>query len=266
MITATSADGTSVRAFDDGQGPVIIVLHPGLDDGSSWKKVAARLSLRFRVVRLQRRPYRLDITTGSPPSIAQEVDDVLAVAKVIGEPILLVGHSSGGVVALEVMVASPSTVAGAVIYEPPVVTGPPLGGAALRRARAAVAAGKPGTAMAIFMRDIAQLPWLTARLAGVFVALHPRLRAFAPRMLDDTEAIDRLGVRLDVYARIGVSTVLLGGDRGPPHAGERIDALARVLPRVERVVVLHGQGHFANLRAPDEVARVIEDLADKVLR
>lgn len=70
VITTTSADGTNVLAIDEGQGPVILILHPGSDDGSSWAKVAARLSSRFRVVRLRRRPYRLAITTDSPFSIA----------------------------------------------------------------------------------------------------------------------------------------------------------------------------------------------------
>ena len=60
-------------------------------------------------------------------------------------------------------------------------------------------------------------------------------------------------------------TVLLGGDRSPAHLGQRLDALARVLPRAERVV-LHGQGHDAHRGAPDRVARVVEGLADKVLR
>lgn len=182
----------------------------------------------------------------------------------IGEPVLLVGHSSGGVVALEAMVASPSTFVGAVLYEPPVAIGPPLGGEALARAEAAVTAGKPGKAMAIFIRDIVRMPPLIARIVRVVAAVQPKLRAFVPRQLGDVEAIDRLGVRLDAYAGIEVPTVLLGGDRSPPHLGERIDALARTLPRAERVV-LHRQGHGAHLRAPGDVARVIETLADKVL-
>jgi pimeloyl-ACP methyl ester carboxylesterase len=65
MITAISADGTDVRAFEDGQGPVILVIHPGLDDGRSWKKVARRLAGRFRVVRIVRRHYRVDIPAAS---------------------------------------------------------------------------------------------------------------------------------------------------------------------------------------------------------
>jgi pimeloyl-ACP methyl ester carboxylesterase len=264
MLTTTSADGTSVRAFDEGRGPVILVLHGGMDDGQSWSNVAARLSRRFRVVRLHRRQYRLDITTGSPCSIAQEVDHVLAVPKLIDQPALVVGHSSGGVVALEAMAASPSSFAGAVLYEPPVVIGPPLGGEALGRARAELAAGRPGRAMAIFLRDIVRVPPLFAWMAGVFVAIRPRWRAFVPCQLDDAEAIDQLGVRLDAYARIEVPTVLLGGDRSPAHLGERLDALQRVMPCCERVV-MRGRGHDAHLRAPDELARIIMDRAGKVL-
>lgn len=158
MITTTSADGTTVLAADEGRGPAVLVLHPGSDDGRTWGKVAGLLAARFRVVRLHRRQYRLDLTAGSPFSIAQEVDDVLAVAKVTGEPVLLVGHSSGAVVALEALVASPSTFAGAVLYEPALVIGPPLGGEAVKQARAALAAGKPGRAMVIWLRDVIRLP------------------------------------------------------------------------------------------------------------
>jgi pimeloyl-ACP methyl ester carboxylesterase len=267
MVTTTSADGTDVRAIDQGQGPVILIVHPGLDDGRSWEKVAARLAGRFRVVRLHRRRYRLDLPGGRPCSITQEADDVAAVAEAIGEPLLLVGHSSGAVVALEALVAAPAAFAGAVLYEPPIVIGPPLGGEThtLQRAEAAIAAGRPGRAIAIFLRDLALLPPLIARLVGVFVANDHRMRALAPRQIDDVAAINQLGVRLDTYERIDVPVVLVGGDRSPAHLGERLDALARALPRAEPVV-LHGQGHNANLGAPDQIARVVGTLADQVLR
>jgi len=73
------------------------------------------------------------------------------------------------------------------------------------------------------------------------------MRALAPRQIDDAPV------------------VLVGGDRSPAHLGERLDALARALPRAEPVV-LHGQGHNANLGAPDRIARVVETLADQLLR
>ncbi len=292
MITLTTADGTDVRAFDEGHGPVILVVHPGFDDGKSWGKVAARLSGRFRVVRIVRRQYRLDRPAPVPYSIAREAGDVLALAADIGEPMVIVGHSSGGVVALEALAAAPAaTFAGAVLFEPPVAIGPPPGGEApgdqapgdqargaeehgsgaagrktpegepLDRARAAVAAGQPGKAMQIFVRDVVGMPAPYAWAVRPLVAVIPRLRALAPRQISD---LDGVGLRLDVYARIETPTVLLGGERSPAHLGERLDALAAVMPHAEKVVLAR-RDHSAHLKAPDEVARVIETLADRVL-
>jgi pimeloyl-ACP methyl ester carboxylesterase len=78
MITAIAADGTDVRAFDEGAGPVVLVIHPGLDDGRSWGKVAEHLAPRFRVVRVVRRHYRLDLPAAGGYSISGEVEDIQA--------------------------------------------------------------------------------------------------------------------------------------------------------------------------------------------
>ncbi|TYB59870.1 alpha/beta hydrolase [Nonomuraea sp. PA05] len=265
ILTAKAADGTQARATDGGGGtPAVLVLHPGLDDGASWAAVAARLAAHHRVVRLHRRRYRLDLDRQTPCTVAQEVEHTLAVAEAMGGgPVVLAAHSSGAVIALEAMVAAPSAFAGAVLYEPPVVIGPPLGGPdgeVHRRARAAIAAGRPGRAMRIFVRDTVRMSGWVALLSGLFVAVAPRMRALAPRQIEDNAAMDALGVRLDAYARIAVPVVLLGGDRSPAHLGERLDALERVLPGARRVL-LTGQGHAAHAKAPDRVAEVVAGLA-----
>ena len=265
MITAQAADGSRVRAFDEGHGPAVLILHGGIDDGSSWRRVAVRLAPRFRVLRLHRRQYRPDLKTGSACTMAEEVEHVTALVHAIGQPMVIVGHSSGAVLALEALVATPAAYAGAVLYEPPCVIGPPLGGEALARAQASIAAGKPGTALAIFLREIVRAPAWAALLSKLVVALSPRIRRMARHQIDDCAAIDQLGNRLDTYAEITVSIVLLGGDRSPAHLGERLDALERVLPNTQRVV-LHGQGHAANALAPGRVADVIAGFADTVLR
>ncbi|WP_236794927.1 alpha/beta fold hydrolase [Amycolatopsis sp. GM8] len=254
----------TVRYLDEGSGEPIVILPGGMNDPGDWKAVAARLTARFRVVRVHRRQYRTDQDFGRPVTMADEVEDVLAVTKEIGRPVLLVGHSSGAVLALEALVAAPERFAGAVLYEPPVVVGEPLGGEALERARAAVAAGKPGKALEIFLRDIVRMPAWLAVLARLAVLIVRTLRPRVARQIDDADAIDALGVRLDAYAQLQIPAVLLRGDRSPDHLRERTEALARVLPRVERVVVLPGQAHGANDRAPAKVARVIEDFAGKL--
>jgi len=262
-ITAIAADGTDVRAFDEGHGPVVLVIHPGLDDGRSWEKVAAQLSPRFRVVRIVRRHYRMDVAADGY-SISREVGDVLALAEAIGEPMVVAGHSSGAVVALEALAASPGTFAGAVLFEPPVATGPPdpAGSAALARANAAVAAGKPGEAAQIFIRDIVGMPAVSARMLRLLVIILPRLRALIPRQISD---LDGVGLRLDAYAQITTPAVLLGGERSPAHLAKSLDALAAVMPDAVRVT-LPRRDHFAHRKAPAEVARVIEDLARRVMR
>lgn len=268
MDTTTSADGTDVRVHDEGRGPVILLVGPGLDDGTRTAKLAGVLATRFRVLRLHRRQYRLDLkAAGGPCSIAREVEDVLAVAAAVGEPVIVYGHSSGGVVALEALAASPSSFAGAVVFEPAAVIGAPLAGArgeVITRSRAALAAGRPGTALTIFMRDTVGLPPWQAWPAGALTALVPRYRRLVPAQIDDLDALDHLGVRLDVYARITVPTLLLGGDRSPAHLADRLDAIAHVMTHAERVV-MRGRDHGADLKAPKQVARVIATFADKVL-
>ncbi len=121
--------------------------------------------------------------------------------------------------------------------------------------------------MAIFSRGAVELPRWQAGLAGTAVALTPKYRRLVPCQLDSLDALDQLGVRLDTYAKIEVPTVLLGGGsrRNPAHIRKRLDAVQRVLPHAQRVV-MPKRDHGADLKAPKEVARVIETLADKVLR
>ncbi|MET8158029.1 alpha/beta hydrolase [Sphaerisporangium sp. NPDC005289] len=272
MLVTTSADGTDVRAYDEGKGPAVVLLGPGLDDGTRCRRLAGVLATRFRVLRPHRRQYRMDLKPdprlgGSPCTIAEEVQDVMALVRAVGEPVVLYGHSDGGVVALEALAASPSSFAGAVVYEPAAVIGPPLSGEdghILTQARAALAAGRPGKAMAVFLRGSVGMPGRQASLAGLAVALIPRYRRLIPGQLDSLDALDRLGVRLGTYATIKVPTVLLGGDRSPAHLGERLDAIERVMPHAERVI-MRGRDHGADLRDHEQVAGIIQRLADKVL-
>ncbi len=84
MAMVQSADGTEVITVDEGSGSVILVLHGGLSDESAWAKVAARLVDRFRVIRIRRRLYRLELPADPSTAYAREVEDVLAVARTLG--------------------------------------------------------------------------------------------------------------------------------------------------------------------------------------
>ncbi|OJF11397.1 hypothetical protein BG844_26585 [Couchioplanes caeruleus subsp. caeruleus] len=57
--------------------------------------------------------------------------------------------------------------------------------------------------------------------------------------------------------------LLIGGDRSPRHLGERLDALERVLPRARRML-MHGQGHNAERRAPGRLAAAIAGFMEEL--
>ncbi len=261
-MTHTSAAGTEVKTFAQGTGPTILIVHGGMDDGSSWQKVAGILAVRFRVARVVRRQYRTDLPPLEPYSMDAEVDTVLTVAANLAEPMIIVGHSSGGVVVLETLLAAPSKFAGAVLYEPPVATGDDTAHDEIfARIRAAVNEDKPGKAMQIFVHEIVGMPASAGLALRAVMAGSAKLRALAPRQLSD---LDGLGVRLGGYASIEVPVLLLGGDRSPAHLGDKLGALAETLPDAERLVMA-GWDHGAQTKAPTEVASAITTFARRVL-
>ncbi len=51
VLHALTGDGAPVQAIDEGQGPALLVVHPGSGDATSWEGVARLLTDEFRVVR-----------------------------------------------------------------------------------------------------------------------------------------------------------------------------------------------------------------------
>ncbi|MCU7724655.1 alpha/beta hydrolase [Actinoplanes sp. KI2] len=239
--------------IDEGRGRAILVLHGGMGDATSWSRVTDRLRDRFRTVRLTRRQYRPDVPR--KVTMADEVAQVREVAAALDHPVL-VGHSSGAVLALEALVADPGLYSGAVLYEPPIVLDEPLGGAKLEPARAAIAAGKPGQALRIFLRDVVRTGPVLAAVAGLVLTAKPEWAARVERQLDDNDAIDALGNRLSAYAKIDLPVLLVGGDKSPAHLRKRLDALRRALPQASRLT-MHGQGHNAERTAPARLAEAV---------
>jgi pimeloyl-ACP methyl ester carboxylesterase len=262
MISTVSADGTTAIATMKGSGPAILIVHPGLDDGTAWRKVSDILSGRFTVLNILRRQYRSDIH--QRVSIDDEVGDVIAICEALQQPVVIVGHSSGGVVSLEALAARPDLFAGAVLYEPPIEMGQRIGGETLDHAVQAIAADKPGKAIQIFTRDMVGLSAVQSRLIRMFVGLSPKLKRLAPRQIADNVALQDLGTRLNTYASIEHPVLLIGGDKSPAHLGDRLDILERTIPHTERVV-LRGQGHSANQRAPRRLADAINEFCNHIL-
>ncbi|GAA1936487.1 alpha/beta fold hydrolase [Kitasatospora viridis] len=258
-----SHDGHPVTALDTGAGPTLLVVHPGGGDVTCWDGVARRLVDDFRVVRIRRRIYLPGAQIALPHSMATEAADIVAVAALLAAPVLLVGHSSGAVAALEAALLAPSAFAGLWLYEPPMPTTEPVAGEAGPRARAAVDRGDLVEAVRIHLRDVVRMP---ADLVDAMLA-DPRTReAFlvhAAAQIADDEALDALGRGIGRFAGLGVPVTFVEGDLSPAHLRERLADLAAVLPH-SRTTTLTGQGHIAHLTAPGALADSIRDAARRL--
>ncbi|MFC0531085.1 alpha/beta fold hydrolase [Phytohabitans kaempferiae] len=105
MPHATSADGTAIgydRLGDE--GPVVVLVSGGLDDGTENIPLGQHLADTFAVIAYRRRG-RGDSGDTQPYAVQREVEDLAAVIDATGGRAHLFGASSGGALALEAAAA-----------------------------------------------------------------------------------------------------------------------------------------------------------------
>ena len=266
-VTAESPDGFVSSAYDQGRGPVtVIIVGGGLDDGRGYARLAGRLSSRYRVLRVIRRQYRADAGRWRPVDVADEASDVVALARTVSPPCYLFGHSSGAVVALEAALAASELFGALAVFEPAIdLVELPLG----RRestvaARRAVDAGRAGQALEIFLRDMVGMPPLVAKLSRI-LALSPRFRSqLIPGQIADQEAVERLGDRLTAYAGITQHVLVVVGTTSPEHLPRRAELLQDKI-RSSDFRRMEGAGHGAPVNQAAEFSQLlITDIEDQL--
>ncbi len=91
-------------------------LHGLVDTLGIWKRLAPALEVRGRVARIDQRGHGESGAPAGPYSRADLAADVVAVLDAEGiEQTILVGHSMGGIVAMETALACPKRIAGLVL-------------------------------------------------------------------------------------------------------------------------------------------------------
>ncbi|MBN8231596.1 alpha/beta hydrolase [Corallococcus macrosporus] len=251
----TSADGTSLSYFRQGQGPALVWVHGTLSTWDDWRDVASRLSPRFTNFVLERRG-RGASADGTAYALEREVEDVLALMQEAGPGASLFGHSLGAILALEAATRRPP--ARLVLYEPPFPV-------SQRIARESV--------------DLVRTTWkregpdaaLVAAQHHIFRMLKPeQLEAFrqTPQwakqlgmmetFLREVSAVADLPLGVDRFSAVDTKTLVLLGSQSP-HVllVEPAHALAKTLPQVS-LRVLPGQGHVAHVTAPALLASEVE--------
>lgn len=255
---ALSHDGTEIGARMHGQGPPLILVHGGVGNGeTSWRFLVPLLSRHFTCYCMSLRGRGLSMENPDQ-STGRLEDDIIAMADSIGEPILLMGHSSGGALALGAATRAAHVVAIAA-YEPalPELSEEIRGryADAFARMRDAAAEGRLTDAATIALEDCAlanddELATMAnagvAELLALNVPVHVRDHQFVDYRLLDSPSLERLTMPI----------LLLHGERSHPFYTDVVRHLAEQLPavHVRRIV---GAGHMGPLLASGAVAEEV---------
>lgn len=254
METVTSRDGTPIAYYRAGSGPPLVLVHGTSGVYTRWAPVLPALEERFAVYAIDRRGRG---ESGDSPTYAieREFEDVAAVVDAIGEPAHLLGHSFGGILALEAALLT-ENIRRLVLYEGiPIPDVPPFPEGTTERLQALLDAGDREELLTTFYLEVVRvapdeidrfrsLPEWAARLASAHTL---------PREMC---AIEEYYFDPQRFQDFPTPTLLLRGGASPPFVKTASEAMNKILPK-SQIAVLSEQGHIAYQTAPDLFVREV---------
>lgn len=246
--TVVSADGTRIAYDRQGDGPALIIVPAALSTRSSdhhARGLMDQLADRFAVYFYDRRG-RGDSTDTAPYAVEREIEDVAAVAAAAGGEAYAFGISSGGGLALRAAEARPE-ITKLAVYEPPYITDdsrPPLPADYVEQLDRAVAEGRRGDAVEIFMTQAIGIPaeYLAPMKADPsWAAMESVAHTISHdgRIVRDAMKGEPLPAE---WAKISTPTLVVSGGDGEAFMQRSARELADLLPNAEHRI-LPGQSH-----------------------
>jgi pimeloyl-ACP methyl ester carboxylesterase len=235
-----SQDGTSIAVWRSGEGPPLILVHGAAADHNRWAPVLPALEERFTVLAIDRRG-RGQSGDADDYAIECEYKDVAAVVEWAGEGVNVLGHSYGGICALESALLTDG-ISQLVLYEPPMgfLASPPD---VVDRLQQLLEDGKRDELVAFFMAEVAGLPTDQVELLRSLPAWEARL-AVAHTIPREERASREYAFDPNRFRELDVPTLFLQGGDSPAPFDAAGKAVQEALPDC-RVVVMPGQRHAA---------------------
>lgn len=252
----TSQDGTQIAVECAGAGPNLLIVHGGTGDRKRWHPLLPLFAKSFKVCAMDRRGHGQS-QPGTNYTLRKDSEDVVAVVNSRGGPVFVLGHSIGGVAALESALLTPK-ISKLALYEPPLQD---LNHSAVAdRMERLIQAGEREQALIMFFRDIVMMspeeietvrsrPVWPERVAGIDVQIR-EIRSLSKYRFNTTR-----------IREIRVPTLLLTGSKTrSPQLKQAITSLVNTLPN-RTLVILEGEEHNAMDTIPqkfaDEVTRFL---------
>jgi pimeloyl-ACP methyl ester carboxylesterase len=248
----SSKDGTRIAVECTGTGPNLLIVHGGTGDRNRWKPLLPLFASHFTVCAMDRRGHG-ESEVGPNYRLGKESEDVAAVVNSRPGPVFVLGHSIGGVWALEAAFLT-NKISKLVLYEPPLQDLDH--NSVADRMEKMIQAEDREQALVTFLRDIVmispdeiasmkqQASW-PGRVAGIDIQIR-EIRVLSKYRFDAKR-----------MTALEVPTLLLTGSKtASPQLKQAINSLMETLPK-RTLVVFEGQEHNAMDRIPREFAEAV---------
>ena len=217
-----------------------MLIHGAAADHNRWAPVLPALEQRFTVFAVDRRG-RGQSGDANDYALEREFEDVVAVVESTGEAVTVLGHSYGGICALEAALLT-DRIRKLILYEPPMgyLASPPH---VVDRLHALLDAGRRDELLAFFMQEVAGLPPDQVELLRSLPAWEARLDA-ADTLPREERTSREYVFDQSRFRDLNVPTLYLQGGDSPDAFKAAGEAVRAALPDC-RVVVMPGQRHAA---------------------
>ena len=255
MNKIPSKDGALLAYQRTGVGSPLVLVHGTGGSSARWAPILPALEEHFSLYALDRRG-RGDSGDAPDYALEREFEDVASVINSIGQSVNLLGHSFGGICALEAALLTPQ-VHKLILYEPPIpVEGVPIyPDGVIEHLDTLLAAGDRLGVLTTFMREVVRMPSHEFELFRASPAWPARVAA-AHTLPRELRAQERYRFTAGRFSGLSTPTLLLVGGDSPAFFKVAIEVVEAALPN-SRTVVLPGQQHIAMDTAPDLFVREV---------
>ena len=239
-----------------GDGPAILGIHGTPSSALLWEDAAEQLATLGRCITYDRRGFHRSERPEPFESVnlSDQVDDAVGLlAALTAAPAVIIGRSTGGLIALELARRAPATVTALVLLEPALFTVDPEADEWARRLRTrvleAAAADPAAAAEAVIREALGDEVWdaIPPALAELFASTSPAVLAeIRGRGLDLSD--DPLELGTTELGRIDQPTLLVSAVDSPRVLRRINERLAERLPHAQSALV--EGGHVINPASP----------------
>ncbi len=258
-MPAVAIQGVELFHRSLGDGPPVLLIHGMGGDADVWGEALEMLGERRRVIAYDRRGFTR--SAHAPVDDLQvHREDAAALLEALGAaPAVVVGWSSGGLIALDLALQRPDLVAGLVLEEAPLHAAKRPG---LRQLRAAITARvlsrvkDDGAGSEAFLRWALRYSTGGTGFDRLDASMREAMLANGPASMGDLRAGTAEHLSREQVAALRCPVVCLLGELSDRAFARATDHVAELVPGA-RVVRVAGAGHAIHLERPAEFVAAV---------